>query len=135
MPLNRTFPNDRRFRVTFDSHIPVYVYIDNLGGWNVDTRYLTAELRGWLDEQFERLFNLHFPRLYVYHVLQAQHEFYAMHLLHVTLTKDTKNPSLVLTYYDKTASLAIPGRMSHGTMTDCDAILDDFNGNYPSPSF
>jgi hypothetical protein len=92
-------------------------------------------LRQWLDKQFEILFNLHFPELYVYHVLQAQHEFYAMHLLHVTLTKNARHPSIVLTYYDRKAYYSIPSRMYRGAETDCDSILDDFNGDVSSPSF
>ena len=135
MPLNRKFPSDKRQKVIFDNHDPIYIFIDNLGGWNVDTRYLSTELRAWLEESFNELFNRQFPQLYAYQVLQAQHEFYAMHLLHVTVTKDTRSPSIVLAYYDMQMTRSIPGSMRRCIPVDCDTILDDFRGDYSTPSF
>lgn len=134
MPFNRLFPTDKRHKMTFDNYPPVYVYIDTLGGWNVDTRYLAPELRTWLETSFETLFNQQFPELYPHHIVRAQREFYDMLLLHVVMIVDAGAPTIVLTYYDKQLFYAVPGRLSKGQLTNCDSILDDFIGGSMSPS-
>ncbi|HET8884417.1 MAG TPA: hypothetical protein VFM68_03020 [Candidatus Saccharimonadales bacterium] len=116
----------------FSDHDPIYIYIDNLGGWNVDTRYITADLRQWIEAHFESLFDRQFPVLTVPDVLNAHSEFFSMFLLHVTLTKNPRNPTVVLTYYDMHETYPIRGHLTQGVPTTCDAILDDFRGGAPS---
>jgi hypothetical protein len=132
MPLDRSFPTQNRFRIRFTDHSPVYIYIDNLGGWNIDTQFITSDLRRWMEDSFQELFDRHFPILTVQDILEAKDEVHALFLLHVTLTKDTTHPEIVVTYYDQQRRYAIPGMIRGGQPLRRDDILDDFSGGTPS---
>lgn len=136
MPLDRKFPNNERFKISFDTHPPLYVFWDNDGRWNVDTRYITTELRTWLEENFEMLFNVYHPELFADEVVKpTEDDLYGLFLLHVVITNDVEKPAVILTYSDHSVYYEIPATRTRFMRTDCDAILDDFRRGSTSSSF
>ena len=135
MPLDRKYPNDERFKLTFDNHPPLYVYWDSDGWWNVDTRYVTAELREYIEENFNDLFNLFHPDFSVSDIQLTEDELYGLFLLHVVITNDHDRPELILSYNDHRVAFQIPAKRIGIERTNCDAILDDFRRDSTSRSF
>lgn len=128
MPLDRRFPKDDRFKVEFTDHPPIYVHLDNHGGWNVDTRLASVELREWICDSFQRLFEQRFPELYVRDLTGAfSDDILGMFVLHVTLIPDARQPRLVLRYYDQEEVYDIPGRITNGHTLNLDQILDELS--------
>lgn len=128
MPLDRRFPKDHRFKVEFTNHPPVYIYLDNHGGWNVDTRLATAGLREWIYQSFQNLFEQRFPELYVHNLTGAyDDEILGIFVLHVTLIPDAQNPRIKLRYYDSEETFNVPGRITNGHSLHLDQILDELS--------
>ncbi len=126
MPLDKRFPRERRFKVEFSNHPPIYVFHDNQGGWHLDTRFTTDRLRNWIDESFQRLFDEQFPQLYVTDLAgRYRDDILHMFVLHVVFVPDASNPHLILKYYDKAVVYDIPGRITRGNKLYPDEILDE----------
>lgn len=135
MPLDRKYPNDERFKLTFDNHPPLYVYWDSDGQWNVDTRYLTVELRGSIEQSFDALFNLYHPDFSPSDTELTRDDLYGLFLLHVVVTNDHDQPVLILSYNDHQVLYDIPANRIGIERTTCDGILDDFRRDSTSRSF
>jgi hypothetical protein len=126
MPLDRRFPSEHRFKVEFSDHPPLYVFHDNHGGWNVDTRFLTPKLRNWIEDTFNSVFDDRFPELFVDSITNRdEDEILSIFILHVTLEPDVSNPRVVLRYYDDIREYPIPGRITTGYTLHRDQILDE----------
>lgn len=136
-PLHRTFPSDFRYKVEFVSEHtdvfvpPIYLFIDNHSSLNVDTRYLTSNLRNAVADMFESMFNEHFSVLTVQKILEAADDPRAILTQYAQLTQETEQPGILVRYYDLTRTYQLNARRTRISRIHIDDIPRDIITNTP----
>lgn len=106
--LHRDFKSDTRLKLTFANFPSLYVHVDTMGEWNVDTRFVAKELRVIIEAMFTKLYNEHFEPLTLPKLLEAARYPEAMRMQYAQLRWNEGNATIVMRYGDKKECYVIP---------------------------
>jgi hypothetical protein len=130
-PQHRTYPSEFRYRIEFESNNvstiipPLYVYIDNARGWNIDTLWTVPALRDQINKMFESVYTAHFDVLTTQKILDAAKHADAIKTLCAQLKGPAAHPLISVRYYDLEVTYPIPGKRIKISKIHRDDILDD----------
>lgn len=124
--LDRIFPGNVRYKVVFHgSTEPLYVHMDNMGTFNVDTRYVLPPLKRWISERLEAM------RTATYAILTDQekeaYDIVALYTADVVLTfRNNCTPVIQLEFDDNIECLTLHGSLDRMHIIYADEVADDF---------